>query len=342
MVQFKNIVKIKSGLVEKVNPLLKSKLSDFLGTGVFTRDKDTNIFTVHNGYIEKNFNMKQFILVIGKENKELEENSKYGTYVRIGGSRSGLVEYYDEETKDKKTSTHYKIIYYDNYIQTYLSYDNMETWIATGGGQNKKVTDTFGFFVEGNNDLIINDFKIFDSPYVQFLNIPNDYLIKIYDNNNKLIIKKKSSYGKVEMYLHKPIYDGYFIIYDRNETEKYRSEKLDINLGDIFDDSEYELEVYYLNELLDRYTTTKLVNPKLSILYVKNKSSHNYTNINIQAIPNVTNIDNIELSLDNISFNNKIQIPILNSQDTIEIFVKVNKDLQSSNFGLKFFDIIFS
>ena len=340
--EFKKIVKIKSGLIEKVNPLLKSKLSDFLGTGAFIRDEKMKIFTITNGYIEKNFNTQQFVLVISKDNEPLKENSQYGAYVRIGGSRSGLYEFYSEDTKNEKSATHLKIIYYDNYIQTYISYDNMENWIATGGGQNIKQTNTFGFYVEGINDLIITDFKVYDSPYVKFLNIPDNYLIKIYDNNGKLVNKKQSTYGIVDIYLHKPVYNGYFIIYDKQETEIYRSENLDIELGDVFDDSEYELEVYYLNELLDRYTTTKIVNHNNTILYVKNISKHNYKNINVRTIPNVNNIDNIQISLDNINFSDTLQIKNLNSQETIELYVKINKNIKPSNFGTKFFDIEFS
>lgn len=341
MIEFKNIIKIQSGLISKVNPLFKSKISDFLGIGTFTRDDQKETFTVHSGYVEKNFNMQQCVLIIGKDNSKLKENSEYGAYLRIVGSRSGIKEYVKENIENE-IATHYKIIYYDNYIQTYLSYDNMETWVAIGGGQNVKETNTFGFFVNGNSELIINDFKIFSSPYIKFLNIPNDYLIKVFDKENNLINKKQSIFGQVEIYLHKPVYGGYFVIYDREETEIYRSETMDIYLGDVFDDSQYELEVYYLNELLDRYTTTKLINPNLSILYVKNVSSSNYTNINVNITPNLNNIDNIQLSLNNQDFSDSVQIPQLNSQEIVEIFVKVNKNLTPSNFGTKFFDIQFS
>lgn len=337
--KFKHIVKIKSGLIEKNNPLLYSKITDFFGSGSYTRNDD--IFTIYNGFCERNFKHKEFVLIVQKEPNILINNDEYGIYNRISGRRTGIKECVENGNGVQKTATHWKFLYYNGFIETYLSYDNMNEWIALGGGQHIEQTDIQGFFVNSKTPLIIKDYKVYNSPYVKFLNIPNDYYVKIYDKNNQFIGEKRSLDGIVEFNLGKPIEKGSFTISNENETIIYKSEILDINLGDIFDDLNFQLEVFYHKNIIERYSTTHL-NKYKEIITVKNVSNDKYKNIDMNIL-NYDDIDEIEISFDDITYTNKITILSLEPNQEIDIYLRIttNKN-QNNSYGKKHFSIEFN
>lgn len=337
--KFKHIVKIKSGLIEKNNPLLYSKMTDFFGSGSYTRNE--NIFTIYNGFCERNFKHKEFILIIQKEPNVLIDTDEYGMYNRISGRRTGIIECVNSKNGVQKTATHWKFLYYNGFIETYLSYDNMNEWILLGGGQHIEETNIQGFYVNSKTPLIIKDYKVYDNPYIKFLNIPNDYYLRIYDKNNKLIGEKCSLNGIIEFNIERPIENGSFVILNENETMVYKSETLDINLGDIFDDLNYQLEVLYNKNIIGRYSTTHL-NKHKEIITVKNVSNDKYTNIDMNILNN-SDIDKIEISFDDITYSNKITISSLNPNEEIDIYLRIttNKNY-NDNYGKKHFSIEFN
>lgn len=336
---FGNIVKIRSGLIEKDNPLLFSKITDFFGAGTFVRDED--IFTIYNGYVERNLNYKEFVLIVEKEPNILTDNDTYGLYTRISGRRSGLIECVEGSLGNQKTATHWKFIYYDGFIQTYLSYDNMNEWVATGGGQNIEQTDVQGFYVDSNTPLILKDYKTYSSPYTKFLNVPQGYYVKLYDNKHNLKQIKHSINGIVEIYMASPIENGYFTISNEKETVLYTSENLDIYLGDIFDDLQYQLEVWYGRRLIERYSTTHIDRYK-EIISIKNISNKVYENVYMNILKENNNTDIIELSLNDKDYSDRIMIPIIEPNNIINVFIRITKDKSIQNYGSKNFSIEFN
>lgn len=338
-IKFKNIVKIRSGLIEKDNPLLFSKIGDFFGSGTYVRDEKS--FTVYDGYCERNFDYNQFVVIVEKEPNVLIDTDEYGIYTRISGRRSGLIECVENKSGNQKTATHWKFIYYDGFIQTYLSYDNMNEWIATGGGQNVEQTDVQGFYVNSKTPLILKDYKTYSNPYTKFLNIPKGYCVKIYDKDNNLKKTKRSLNGFVEVYMTSPIEKGYFTISNEKETVVYTSEILSIDLGDIFDDLQYELEVWYGRNIIERYSTAHIGRYK-EIITVKNISNKTYNNIYVNVLKNEDNIDNIELSLDDNIYSNKVIIPTLEVNQIANIYIQITSNKITSNYGKKHFSIEFT
>ena len=338
-IKFKNIVKIRSGLIEKDNPLLFSKIGDFFGSGTYVRDEKS--FTVYDGYCERNFDYNQFVVIVEKEPNVLIDTDEYGIYTRISGRRSGLIECVENKSGNQKTATHWKFIYYDGFIQTYLSYDNMNEWIATGGGQNVEQTDVQGFYVNSKTPLILKDYKTYSNPYTKFLNIPKGYYVKIYDKDNNLKKTKRSLNGFVEVYMTSPIEKGYFTISNEKETVVYTSEILNIDLGDIFDDLQYELEVWYGRNIIERYSTAHIGRYK-EIITVKNISNKTYNNIYVNVLKNEDNIDNIELSLDDNIYSNKVIIPTLEVNQIANIYIQITSNKITSNYGKKHFSIEFT
>lgn len=337
-IKFKNIVKIHCGLIENDNPLLFSKISDFSG-GTYVRNEVS--FIVYDGYCERNFKNKEFVIIIEKEPNILKDADEYGIYTRKSGRRSGLIECVENKSGNQKTATHWKFIYYDGFIQTYLSYDNMNEWIAAGGGQNIEQTDVQGFYVNSKTPLILKDYKTYSNPYTKFLNIPKGYYIKIYDKDNNLKKVKQSSDGIVEIYMPSPIYQGYFTICNEKETVIYTSENLNIYLGDIFDDLQYELEVWYGKNIVERYSTIHIDRYK-EIITVKNISNKTYNNIYVNVLKNKDNIDNIELSLDDNIYSNKVIIPTLEVNQIANIYIQITSNKTTSNYGKKHFSIEFT
>ena len=338
-IKFKNIVKIRSGLIEKDNPLLFSKIGDSFGSGTYVRDEKS--FTVYDGYCERNFDYNQFVVIVEKEPNVLIDTDEYGIYTRISGRRSGLIECVENKSGNQKTATHWKFIYYDGFIQTYLSYDNMNEWIATGGGQNVEQTDVQGFYVNSKTPLILKDYKTYSNPYTKFLNIPKGYYVKIYDKDNNLKKTKRSLNGFVEVYMTSPIEKGYFTISNEKETVVYTSEILNIDLGDIFDDLQYELEVWYGRNIIERYSTAHIGRYK-EIITVKNISNKTYNNIYVNVLKNEDNIDNIELSLDDNIYSNKVIIPTLEVNQIANIYIQITSNKITSNYGKKHFSIEFT
>lgn len=338
-IKFRNIVKITSGLIEKDNPLLFSKITDFFGSGTYVRDDTT--FTIHDGFCERNFNHEQFVLIVEKEPNILTDTDEYGLYTRISGRRSGLIECVENKVGNQKTATHWKFIYYNGFIQTYLSYDNMNEWIATGGGQNIEQTNVQGFYVSSKTPLILKNYKTYSSPYTKFLNIPQGYYLKIYDKDNNLKKTKCSLNGSVDIYMASPIEKGYFTISNEKETVIYTSEILDIDLGDVFDDLQYELEVWYGRNIIERYSTTHIDRYK-EIITIKNISNKTYNNIYINVLKNEDNIDNIELSLNDNIYLSKITIPTLEANQIVNIYIQITSNKTANNYGKKHFSIEFT
>lgn len=337
-IKFKNIVKIESGLLEKNNPLLFSKLSDFFGDGSFFRDDEK--FTITNGYVERNFSNEKCVLIIHKQNNTLYNKDRYGIYTRNKGRRSGIIECVENGIGNQKTATHWKLIHYDNFIQTYISYDDMNEWIATGGGENVEKTNIQGFFVDSDTSLVVKDYKVYKTPYTKFLNIPDGYYVKIYDKNNVLKLQKRATNGMVEIYMPMPIEKGYFTVCNEKEIPLYTSEIIDIDLGDIFNDLKYELEVYYGNTIIERYSTTNINRIKERIK-VKNVSNKEYNNIEVFVEKNEDNIDEILLSIDNKSYLKTVKIDKLEPNHIKYLYIQINKNNSKSNFGKKFFGIRF-
>lgn len=329
-----NITKVNNGLISKVNPLLESKLTDFLGSGTFFRDDIT--FTVTGGYIERNFLQTNYVILINKNNDELLEGEEYGVYVRTSGRRSGII-----EKSNKKTSTHWKIISFDGYIQTYLSYDNMNEWTSSGGGIIDKNTDTQGFFTT-NSTLKILDYKIYSSPYVSFLNIPFNSIVRIYDENNDIIKEKMvTDNGVCEIWLDKPLKNVFFTVNNyTDESLLFKSELIDINLGDVYDNIDYELEVSYNGIKLNNFDNTHILKFDANIK-VKNISNSIYNNILVTTELINGNTDDIKLSLDGVDFYQSITINEISPNEIVDVYIKMTKDTSVSNFGNKFFDLVF-
>lgn len=343
--KFNKIIKIQNGVIEKNNYFLESKLTDFLGTSSFVRDDKE--FTITNGYFERNFKYNQYVIIVHKENNRLGSEDSYGIYTRFQGRRSGLVEKGELENDYENTATHWKIISYDGFIQTYLSYNNMNKWVACGGGQWIEPTDIQGFYINTKNSpLTIKDYKVYSSPYIEFINLPVGYYVQLFNNENKQTHMKKAINGYCEIYLAKPLENAHFKILNEREVVVYTSETLDINLGDIFSDSQYQLEVSYYDNVIKTYSNNFMPTYK-EMVTVKNVGDKPYKNIKVSVKINDDNIDKVEICLVNDEpqeddYKNSIIIPQLNIGEIQNIYMKVTKSPLSSNYGKKGFCLEFN
>lgn len=345
ILKINKVIRIENGLIEKNNHFLSSKLTDFIGTSSFVRDDKE--FTITNGFFERNFKYIQYVVIVNKENNRLGYGDSYGIYTRYQGRRSGLIEKGETENDFEITATHWKIVSYDGFIQTYLSYDNMNEWIASGGGQLIEPTDIQGFYVETKDKpLVVKDYKVYKTPYIKFINLPIGYYVQIFDNKNKQLHLKKALNGYCEIYLDKPLIDVYFKILNEREVSVYTSDKIDINLGDVFSDSKYDLEVFYHNNLIETYSNNFMPTYR-EMVTIKNIGDKVYENIKVNVNIDDDNIDTVEICLatdvpQEDDYKSSVVIGKLGIGEIQNIYMRVTKSNLSSNYGRKGFCLEFN
>lgn len=324
-----NIVKIEDGLLEQDDYFLTTRTTEFLGDSMFSRSN--NELEIYNGYLERNFTYENFVIMVDKEPDDLLADGKFAFYTRKLSRRNGIEETYDVNMSG--SATNWKIIQYDGFIQTYISYDNKQTWIACGGGQIREYTDVQGFYVQGLKPLRITKYETYRNPYVRLFDITDKYIVELVDVNNNVIDTQNSDLGDVKFFLHDNV-RAKFKIYDENGSYIYETGYIDLKLGDSFLNLPYEIDLYY-GSLIERYSTTKL-NSLKEVIQIKNSStSETYQDIVVSPVH--ANIDTIQLSLDGINYVDSVTIPNLAPQEMKDIYIWITKNRTLPAFGKRSF-----
>lgn len=324
-----NITKIEDGLLEQDDYFLTSRTTEFLGEHVFSRKNDE--LELISGYLERNFTYKDYVIMVDKKNNALVADSKISLYTRKESRRNVVQEVYSGNTQD--SATNWKMIQYDGFLQTYVSYDNKSTWIATGGGQIREYTDIQGFYVEGSIPLKLTRYRVYRNPYVRLFDIPHNYTVKLVDENGKELDSQKSDYGEVKFFLHDEV-KAKFVFYNEQDVFVEETVVLDLKLGDSYVDLQYDIDLYYGN-LIEKWSTTKLNSLEEKLQIKNNSMAETYTNVTLTPVH--TNRDTIQLSLDGKSYSDAITIPSLAPQELKDFYIKITKDRTDSSFGKRSF-----
>lgn len=324
-----NIVKIEDGLLEQDDYFLTSRTTDFLGDGMFSRAN--NELELLNGYIERNFSYKNYVIVVDKKPDTLDIDGKFSVYTRKHTRRNGIEEVYDSSTTG--SATNWKIVQYEGFVQTYISYDNKQTWIACGGGQIREYSEIQGFYVEGNVPLRLTQYKVYRNPYVRLFDIDLGYTVKMVDENGNILDEQISQYGDIRFFLENEI-TAKFMFYDEYGVFVEETSFMNLKLGDSYVNLLYEIDLYYGN-LIERYSTTKL-NSLKEVIQIKNNSSTDiYDDVIVRPVNE--NPDRIQLSLDGINYADSITFPSLAPQEMRNIYILITKDKTSPSFGRRSF-----
>lgn len=324
-----NIVKIEDGFLEQNDYFLTSKTTSFLGDGVFSRTpKELSLI---NGYIERNFEYKDFVIMIDKKPDDLTSKSNFSVYTRKDTRRNGIKESHDSDVTG--SATNWKIVQYEGFIQTYISYDYKQTWIACGGGQIREYSDVQGFYVEGDTPLRITKYNVYRNPYVRLFDIDLGYTVKLVDKSGTVLDEQVCESGDIQFLLQDEV-TAKFIFYDKQGMYIEETDFIDLKLGDSYINLMFEIDLYY-GSLIERYNTTRLHELK-EIIQIKNSSlSETYTNVTVNLVH--TNTDTIQISLDGISYDNSVTFESLAPQDIRDIHILITKDKTVSSFGKRSF-----
>ena len=324
-----NIVKIEDGLLEQDSFFFRNRTTDFLGDAMFTRTRGE--LSILNGYIERNFNYKDFVIVIDKKPDILTENSKISIYTRKHTRRDGIEEIYDDSCLN--SATNWKITQYNGFIQTYISFDNKKTWITCGGGQVREYAEIQGFYVEGDVPLRLTKYEVYRNPYVRLFDIDLGYVVKLVDDEENILDEQVSQYGDIGFFLGDNI-TAKFMIYDADGKLLKETALMDIKQGDSYANIAYDIDLYY-GTLIEKYNTTKL-NSLKEVIQIKNNSiSDTYTDVVVR--PFNENSDIVQLSKDGLVYADSITFTTLTPQEMRDIYISITKDKTVPSFGKRSF-----
>ncbi|MBV4417287.1 hypothetical protein [Clostridium tyrobutyricum] len=328
------LIKVKDGLLEVENFFLTSSFSDFAGSANVSRDIGTGkVNLISNSKIERNFTFSEFVIEIEKENFDSMGEDDYAAI------------YFDNEKyafgiKDKKQDEQHKfwkILKQDNYIQAYVSDDGIN-YTNIGGMNFPDEILHQGFEKYSNEDFILDNYRVYASPYVTLQNFPENTTCELYDvNDNLLKTRVFDSNMECKVFLDSNI-KGYFVLKDADGNELYSSDLMDLKYGDVYVFSKYELEIIY-NGLVVTNTSPGILKDLDESITIKNVDTLDYTGLNIGI--ETASSDLIQLSLDGETHSDTVILNLAQEQSK-DIFVKITKNADNHNFSVRDFQLVIS
>lgn len=325
--------------MEVENFYLTSNFPDYFAEGIIER-KDGNFYINGNNKIEREFNYQNFVIEICKNIWDnIDITDEFICYIASDNNLYGIK---DDITNGQ--SEFIKIICNDNYIQTYISQDK-KIWDNIGGIQLKEneLINKQGFQKNSNKQATIKDYKIYTNPYVTIQNLSQNYKVELYDTNNTLMKSRLFEENMQCQIFLDYCMNGYLKFYDDNNNLIYTSDTLSLQYGDIYTFTNYELELYYMNNDITSDIKTTLnqdqnLNIQIEQVILKNISNiDNYNNLQISIETKFDDI--VQLSLDGGNFNNTIIIDTLNNQSEVSIYIRISKSATNNNFNYRNFQL---
>ncbi len=314
------LTKVQHGLLEEDNFYITSRASDFLGDGRWSRTE--NIFKLKNGTIKRKFPHKNgFLIEVQKEVNGID----FEFFFEDSKSKIGI----KEVAGDEKIS-HWRIIYYNNFIQTYSSTDGV-TWINKGGSYYIFEGDILQGFSVNDDELILTDYKVYSSPYLTIQNAKPNTIAQLYNIDGVCLSEKLFNEDyECNIFLENNL-EGYIKILS---DEEYTSSIFYFKQGDVFLFTENNLKLIYNGSALSFETTT--LNSYTETFKLVNLGDNKVSDIHIEIINN--NSDNIELSLNKQHYSNLLYINSLSPYEELIFYLKITKS-NTVNFRKKDFEI---
>lgn len=328
------LIKVKDGLLEVENFFLTSSFADFAGSANVSRDIGTGkVKLISNNKIERNFTFEEFVIELEKDNFSFMGQDDYSIlYLGNDDYAFGI-----KDDKLEEQHKFWKILKQDNYIQAYVSDDGINYTNIGGMNFTEEILHQ-GFEKYSNEDFILDNYKIYASPYVTLQNFPENTVCELYDEyDNLLKTRFFDSNMECKVFLDSNI-KGYFIFKDTDGNELYRSGLIDLKYGDVYVFSKYELEIIY-NGLVVTNTSPGILKDLDESITIRNVDTVDYTGLNI-GIETASN-DLIQLSLDGVTYSDTITLDLEQGQSK-DIFVKITKNVDNHNFSVRDFQLVIS
>lgn len=324
------LIKVENGLIEKENFLLSCTYEDLLGNARYSRTLDKFIFK--NGEIKRRFEYSSFVLDIKKEKLDLEEDESIYYYVENIYGKIGL-----KEIKGIETITDIRIVFYDGFIETYISNDDGLTWDNINGSQFLgERLDFQGFIKNSKQDLIIKEYKVYKEPYVTIKNFNEGTTVRVYKEDKSFYKERIFEANKICKISLDNNFNGYMEFYDEEDNLILDTKVFPITMGDTFLFTPYLLKMIYKEQVLDQKQTTNL-NKRKEKLILKNISKDRYENLTMRIRNNST--DNIEISFDDMEYFEELKIKRIDAEEEIKFYIKIQNDNNKELFSIKDFSI---
>lgn len=326
------LIKVKDGLLEVENFFLTSSFSDFAGSANVARDINTGkLELISNNKIERKFNYSEFVIELEKENFSNMVTDDY-SMIYLGNDK------YTFGIRDKKQGEQHKfwkLIKQDNYVQAYVSDDGVN-YTNIGGINFTDLITKQGLQKCSNENFVLDNYKVYGSPYVTVQNFPENTVCELYDSNNNLL-KTRTFNNDLEckVFLDGNI-QGYFIFKDSSGNQIYKSDMLNLKYGDVYVFSKYELEVIY-NGLVVTNTSPGVLKDLDESITIKNIDTKGYTGLKIGI--QTASDDLIQLSLDDQTYSDTVALDLLQGQSK-DVFVKITKNVDNHNFSVRDFQLV--
>jgi hypothetical protein len=311
------LVKMKSGLLEYDNFYLTSDFGDFLGTDGSNRDGETLEITTTER-IERRFDYQSFLVQIEKEDwTDMLEEDRSIFYVSDGVDEYGLVEVYEEDQ-----NAFQKLIMSEGFLQCYSSKDGKE-WENEGGIDFKgRTVSKQGFRKSGLKTYKLKDYAVYSEAHVTVQNFPEGYKAVLKDSNGS-VIRERLFGGDMQskVFLDNNM-RGSIEVYDADNTLVLSTGVTELNFGDVFIMSDYELELLYRGQPVEQEDTTQIAMNE--IVTIKNVStSETYSNLTVLA--EIDSNDIVEFSLDGINYGTSATIATLAPGEAVDLYISISR-----------------
>ncbi|WMJ80980.1 hypothetical protein RBU49_01635 [Clostridium sp. MB40-C1] len=327
------LLKVKNGLIEVENFFLTSSFSDFAGESNITRDiKTGKLKLISNNKIERKFNYDEFVIELEKENFNTLNDYDY-SMVYLGNSDYTLG---IKDIQTNEQNKYWKILKKDNYIQAYVSSDGFD-YKNIGGMEFKEPLTKQGFSKHSDEDFILNNYRVYDNPYVTIQNFPEGILCELYDKKDNLLKTRKfDKYLECKVFIDGNM-EGYFKFKNLKGDVIYTTDIINLSYGDVWVGSPYNFEIIYQGNVVTN------INPALlqdleELITIKNIGDKDYTNIKVGT--KTSSNDLIQISFDGESYRDYLVIDNIKQGESRDMFVKIIKNAENRNFAVRDFQLV--
>lgn len=327
------LIKVKNGLLETENFFLVSSFSDFAEQSNVTRDISTGkLKLISNNKIERLFPYDEFVIELEKENFiDMGIDDYSMIYLSDGNYTFGIRE--DNTTPQNK---YWKILRQDNHIQAYSSSDGIN-YTNIGGMEFSNTLIKQGFMKYGSNDFILNNYKLYNNPYVTLQNFPENTLCELYDSDNNLIkMRLFDASMECKVYLDSNSLNGHLVFKDKDGKVLYTTSNMVFEYGDVWVISPYNFEIIYLGDVITNISPALLQDLE-EVIVIKNVGDKAYIGVVIGTQTSSTDL--IELSLDGIVYASTLIIDVAQSEEK-QLYVKITKNVDNHNFKVRDFQLV--
>ncbi|WPC42974.1 hypothetical protein [Clostridium sp. JS66] len=327
------LVKIEDGKREVDNFYLSSNFADFVGDAVIQKDiTNKTISLISNNKIERKFDYDDFVIVVKKQNWDTYVDGEYVKFY-VGTDTN---EEYGIRDDIHGESNYLKILRNEGYVQAYKS-NNSINWTNIGGVTTADTINKQGFKKNGSKSFTLENYTVYKNAYVTLLNFPESTIVDLCDSSGNVVKEKVFDKDLQCQIFLDCVTKGMFIFKNSFGQEIYRTEVLDLQYGDVYILSIYDLEIIYKGTVVNESPNPEMLDSLLEKVTIKNIGKETYQNLIVNTVDSTD--DTIQLSLDGTTYTDTVTLTELVPNTKIDVYIKIYKGLSNHNFAVRSFQL---